>query len=85
MWHVRYLHRLGATTGTGADAFTDAFTHALATDAFATHAFAQVIHHRAPLYAAMARNWGVTVTAADVETVRDAQDAEAMIAAAIPA
>jgi hypothetical protein len=52
-------------------------------DAFAVHAFSKVIHHRAPLYAAMARNWGVTVTAAAVEAVRDAKDAEEMIAAAL--
>ena len=52
-------------------------------DAFAVHAFAQVIHHRAPLYAAMARDWAVSVTAADVERVRDAADAEEMIAAAL--
>lgn len=52
-------------------------------DAFAVHAFSRVIAHRAPLYAAMARNWGVTVTAAEVEAVRDAADAEEMIAAAL--
>ncbi|MEJ6394475.1 ATPase [Gymnodinialimonas sp. 2305UL16-5] len=52
-------------------------------DDFAVHAFTQVIHHRAPLYAAMARNWGVAVSAADVETVRDAADAEEMIARAL--
>ncbi|MBF9042046.1 ATPase [Rhodobacterales bacterium HKCCE4037] len=52
-------------------------------DAFAVHAFSKVIHHRAPLYEAMARNWGVSVTAAEVEAVRDATDAEEMIAAAL--
>ncbi len=52
-------------------------------DAFAVHAFAKVIHHRAPLYRAMAQNWGVTVTAAAVEAVRDSPDAEEMIAAAL--
>lgn len=52
-------------------------------DAFAVHAFANVIHHRAPRYKAMADHWGVTVTAADVEAVRDAQDAEEMIATAL--
>jgi hypothetical protein len=39
--------------------------------------------HRAPLYAAMARNWGVTVTAAEVEAVRDTQDVVAIVAAAL--
>lgn len=53
-------------------------------DAFAVHAFSKVIHHRAPIYAAMARNWGVSVTAAQVEAVRDAKDAIEMIAAALP-
>ena len=52
-------------------------------DDFAVYAFAQVLSHRAPLYAAMARNWGVTVTAAAVETVRDAQDTEELIARAL--
>ena len=51
-------------------------------DAFAVHAFSKVIHHRAPIYAAMARNWGVSVTATQVEAVRDAPDAIEMIAAA---
>ncbi len=52
-------------------------------DAFAVHAFSKVIAHRAPLYAAMARQWGVSVTAAEVEAVRDAADAEEMIARAL--
>lgn len=52
-------------------------------DAFAIHAFSRVIAHRAPLYAAMARDWGVSVTAAQVEAVRDAPDAEEMIAHAL--
>ncbi|GAB5445991.1 MAG: hypothetical protein Gyms2KO_08640 [Gymnodinialimonas sp.] len=52
-------------------------------DAFAVHAFAHVIHHRAPLYAAMAQHWGVSVSAAEVEAVRDATDAEEMIATAL--
>ena len=52
-------------------------------DAFAVHAFARVIRHRAPIYAAMARNWGVTVTAAEVEAVRDARDGVEMVCAAL--
>ncbi len=52
-------------------------------DAFAAHAFSAVIHHRAPLYAAMARDWGISVSAADVEQVRDAADADEMIAQAL--
>ncbi|QXT38398.1 ATPase [Gymnodinialimonas ceratoperidinii] len=52
-------------------------------DDFAVHAFSRVIHSRAPLYAAMAKNWGVSVTAGEVEAVRDAHDAEEMIARAL--
>ncbi|WP_224817070.1 ATPase [Hasllibacter sp. MH4015] len=52
-------------------------------DAFAIHAFSRVIRHRAPLYEAMARNWGISVASQDVEKVRDATDAEEMIAAAL--
>lgn len=52
-------------------------------DAFIRHAYRHAMAHRAPLYAAMAKNWGVTVTAAEVETVRDAADAKAMVAAAL--
>lgn len=52
-------------------------------DAFAVDAFSAVIHHRTPLYKAMAQNWGVSVTTAQVEAVRDAKDAEDMIADAL--
>lgn len=52
-------------------------------DAFIRHAYRHAMAHRAPLYAAMAKNWGVTVTAAEVETVRDAADAMVMVAAAL--
>jgi hypothetical protein len=52
-------------------------------DAFIRYAYARAMAHRAPLYAAMARNWGITVTAAEVEAVRDAQDAMAMVATAL--
>jgi hypothetical protein len=52
-------------------------------DAFVRFAYARALAHRAPLYAAMARNWGVSVTAAEVEAVRDADDAIALVAAAL--
>jgi len=52
-------------------------------DAFVRFAFGKAIAHRMPLYRAMAENWGVAVAAAEVETVRDARDADAMIAAAL--
>ncbi len=50
---------------------------------FARVAFTHAMAHRAPLYHAMAENWGVTVQAAEVETVRDAQDVVALIARAL--
>lgn len=52
-------------------------------DAFVRHAYAKALAHRAPLYRAMAENWGVTVTAAEVAATRDAQDIDAMIADAL--
>lgn len=52
-------------------------------DAFIRHAYAHAMAHRAPLYAAMARNWGVRVTAAEVEAVRDTADAIDMVATAL--
>ena len=52
-------------------------------DAFVRHAYAKALAHRAPLYEAMARHWGVSVTAAEVESVRDAADIDAMVAAAL--
>jgi hypothetical protein len=52
-------------------------------NAFIRHAYRRAMAHRAPIYAAMARNWGVTVTAAEVEAVRDARDAEALVAASL--
>lgn len=52
-------------------------------DAFIRYAYAHAMAHRAPLYAAMARNWGIRVTAAEVEAVRDATDAVEMVALAL--
>jgi hypothetical protein len=52
-------------------------------DAFVRFAYARALAHRAPIYAAMARNWAVTVTAAEVESVRDAADAIELVAAAL--
>ncbi|MFW5655198.1 MAG: ATPase [Roseicyclus sp.] len=52
-------------------------------DAFVRFAYGRALAHRAPLYAAMARNWAVTVTAAEVEAVRDAEDAIELVAAAL--
>jgi hypothetical protein len=52
-------------------------------DAFVRFAYARALAHRAPIYAAMARNWSVTVTASEVEAVRDAADAIELVAAAL--
>jgi hypothetical protein len=52
-------------------------------DAFVRFAYARALAHRAPLYAAMAQNWGITVTAEAVASVRDAADVLAMVADAL--
>lgn len=52
-------------------------------DAFIRWTYAQALEHRRPRYAAMARNWGVTVTAEDVSTLRDGADFELLIADAL--
>jgi hypothetical protein len=54
-------------------------------DAFVRWTYARALGHRQPLYAAMARNWGVKVRAEDVAGVRDAADLDRVIAAAIDA
>ncbi|MCT4558020.1 MAG: ATPase [Pelagimonas sp.] len=54
-------------------------------DAFIRWTYAQALSHRQPLYAAMARNWGLTVDASDMMTVRDEADFTDVIARAIPA
>lgn len=52
-------------------------------DTFVRFAFARAMAHRAPLYQAIAEHWGITVTAAEVEAVRDAKDAETLISQAL--
>jgi len=52
-------------------------------DAFIRWTYAQALAHRQPRYEAMARNWGVTVPAADMASVRDAPDFDAVISRAI--
>ncbi len=53
-------------------------------DAFVRWTYARALAHRAPRYAAMARHWGVKVSAEAVAGVRDARDAVALIASALP-
>jgi hypothetical protein len=52
-------------------------------DAFIRWTYARALAHRQPLYAAMARNWGVKVSAEDVGRVATAADFEALIATAL--
>lgn len=52
-------------------------------DAFVRYAYGRALRHRAPLYAAMARNWGVSVRADDVAKVRDCGDVIALVADAL--
>ena len=54
-------------------------------DAFVRWAYARALAHRQPRYAAMARNWGISVTADQVAAVRSVADFQALIAAALPA
>jgi hypothetical protein len=54
-------------------------------DDFIRWTYAQALAHRQPRYAAMARNWGVKVSASDVALVRDEKDLTSLIAAALPA
>ncbi len=52
-------------------------------DAFIAWGFRRLLDHRLPLYDAIARNWGVTVEAAEIEAVRSPADFDALIAGAI--
>lgn len=52
-------------------------------DTFVRWTYARALAHRQPRYGAMAKNWGVTVDASDMTSVRDAADFEAVIAAAL--
>ena len=53
-------------------------------DAFVRWTYARALAHRAPRYAAMARNWGISITAEDVAAIRSADDFNALIAAQLP-
>ena len=54
-------------------------------DAFVRWAYSRALAHRQPLYEAMARNWGITVTAEEVATVVTPDDFETLIARALEA
>ncbi|MGP9791502.1 ATPase [Roseinatronobacter sp. NSM] len=53
-------------------------------DAFVRWTYARALAHRAPRYGAMARNWGVTITAEEVAAIRTAPDFTALIAGKLP-
>jgi hypothetical protein len=52
-------------------------------DAFLRFGYARLLEHRQPRYAAMADDWGVTVTAEEVAQVRSAEDFHSLIALAL--
>lgn len=52
-------------------------------DAFIRHGFRALMAHRLPRYQAMADNWGITVEAEEVAAVRDPQDFDVLVAAAL--
>ena len=52
-------------------------------DAFVRSAFASAIRSRQPVYEAMARNWGIKISARDVADLRDAKDVSALVEAAL--
>jgi hypothetical protein len=54
-------------------------------DAFIRWTYAQALAHRQPRYEAMARNWGITVTADQISMVRDASDFDDLIAETLEA
>ncbi|WP_415182966.1 ATPase [Phaeovulum sp.] len=54
-------------------------------DAFVRWTYARALAHRQPRYAAMARNWGVSIKAEDVALVKTATDFISLIARALNA
>jgi hypothetical protein len=59
--------------------------HEVDPDAFVRWTYARAMAHRQPRYAAMARHWGVKVTAEEVAEVRSADDFVELVARAIDA
>ncbi|MBU2993333.1 ATPase [Octadecabacter sp. 1_MG-2023] len=58
----------------------DQNSNAVDPDTFIRWTYARALAHRQPRYAAMAKNWGVTVQASDMATVRDEADFTKVIA-----
>lgn len=53
-------------------------------NAFVRWTYARALAHRAPRYAAMARNWGITLCADEVKNVREASDIIDLISERLP-
>ncbi len=53
-------------------------------DAFVRWTYARALAHRAPRYAAMARNWGLRISAEEVAQIRNAGDFNDLIAGRLP-
>ena len=58
-------------------------SHAVDPDDFIRWGYAELLAARLPRYKAIAKNWGVTVAADEVRTIRDPQDFSALIGQAI--
>jgi hypothetical protein len=54
-------------------------------DAFVRWTYARALAHRQPLYAAMSRNWGLSVTAEDIARVNSATEFDTLIARTLEA
>ncbi|MGD1926293.1 MAG: ATPase [Paracoccaceae bacterium] len=54
-------------------------------DDFIRFGFRRLLTHRLPRYDAIAQNWGISVTAADIAAVQDADDFDALISRALSA
>ena len=52
-------------------------------DDFIRYTYARALAHRQPRYAAMAENWGVTVSAEDVAAAKTPEGFDALIGAAL--
>ena len=52
-------------------------------DDFIRWTYAQALAHRQPRYAAMAKNWGITLTADEISTVKTAEGFDMLIAKAL--
>ncbi len=53
-------------------------------DEFVRWAYSRALAHRQPRYAAIARNWGVTVAADQIAELRDSADFRSLIASVLP-